>query len=166
MARFSVPSAWRARPSDRIVVAERSSFDSEDGEELGDVDETVARRVLDQQRGNYADSERRLSRESVGCHPLLEKPLANQCAAWKKDLWMTVMTTRRSMKVEPDRFLGSMALDLVPSLDERGSTFLYGVWDTAAAFTHSFQSVRSISGLFQDHTRVSSDANIAPRVMV
>jgi hypothetical protein len=81
MGRFVVPSTWRARPSDRVVVAERNSFDSEDGEELGNVDDTVGRRVLDQQRGNHVDSTRRLSRESVGRHPLLRKPLANQLAA-------------------------------------------------------------------------------------
>jgi hypothetical protein len=63
--RFMAPSAWRARASDGIVVAERNSFDSEEGEELGDVDDTIARRVLDQQRGDPVDSTRRLSRESV-----------------------------------------------------------------------------------------------------
>lgn len=52
------------------MVADRNSFDSEDGEELGDVDETIARTVLDQQRGGTIDdSTRRLSRESVG-HPV------------------------------------------------------------------------------------------------
>lgn len=52
--------------SDRLVVAERNSFDSDGGEELGDVDELIARRVLDQQRGDHTvDSTRRLSRESV-----------------------------------------------------------------------------------------------------
>lgn len=66
MAGFMLPSAWRSRVSDRLVVAERSSFDSDDGEELGDVDESVVRRVLDQQRGGHTtDSTRRLSRESV-----------------------------------------------------------------------------------------------------
>ncbi|KAH6850802.1 hypothetical protein B0I37DRAFT_372432 [Chaetomium sp. MPI-CAGE-AT-0009] len=63
VVRFMAPSAWRARASDGIVVAERRSFDSEEGEELGDVDETTARRVLDQQRGNPVDSTRRLSRD-------------------------------------------------------------------------------------------------------
>jgi hypothetical protein len=66
MARFFAPSAWRARVSDRVVVAERSSFDSEDGEELGEVDDTVVRRVLDRQRGDHIESTPRLSRESVG----------------------------------------------------------------------------------------------------
>jgi hypothetical protein len=66
MLRFLAPSAWRARASDGgVAVADRNSFDSEDGEELGDVDETTARRVLDQQRGTHTDSTRRLSRESV-----------------------------------------------------------------------------------------------------
>ncbi|KAK3297537.1 uncharacterized protein B0H64DRAFT_126034 [Chaetomium fimeti] len=63
VVRFMAPSAWRARASDGIVVAERGSFDSEEGEELGDVDETTARRVLDQQRDDPVDSTRRLSRD-------------------------------------------------------------------------------------------------------
>ncbi|AEO62826.1 uncharacterized protein THITE_2107498 [Thermothielavioides terrestris NRRL 8126] len=66
VARFTVPSAWRARGSDRVAVAERNSFDSDEGEELNEVDDAVSRRVLDQQRGNHpVDSTRRLSRESV-----------------------------------------------------------------------------------------------------
>jgi hypothetical protein len=93
-------------------VAERNSFDSEDGEELGDVDDTAGRRVLDQQRGSHADSTRRLSRESVGRHPLLRKPLANQVAAWKKDLWMIAMRNWCLTNVESGRLLGNMALDL------------------------------------------------------
>ncbi|KAK4156490.1 serine/threonine protein phosphatase [Chaetomidium leptoderma] len=67
MVRFMAPSAWRARVSDRVVVADRSSFDSEDGEELDDVDEPVARAVLDSQR------------------------------AWRKDLWMTVTMRLKGM---------------------------------------------------------------------
>ncbi|GAB1314332.1 hypothetical protein MFIFM68171_04542 [Madurella fahalii] len=64
MARFMMPSAWRARVSDHLVVAERSSFDSDEGEELGEVDEPTARRVLDHRRDNDAiDSTRRLSRD-------------------------------------------------------------------------------------------------------
>jgi hypothetical protein len=70
VARFFVArAAWRAgRDADRgVAVAERrTSFDSEDGEELGEVDESVVRRVLDQQRGAgraVVDSTRRLSRE-------------------------------------------------------------------------------------------------------
>ncbi len=62
--RFMSPSTWRrGRASDRVVVAGRGSFDSEDGEELGDVDDIVARAVVDQARGNTVDSTRRLSRE-------------------------------------------------------------------------------------------------------
>lgn len=61
-----MPLMWRARSTDRVVVAERTSFDSEDGEELSEVDESAARRGVDQQRGNQTvDSTRRLSRESV-----------------------------------------------------------------------------------------------------
>ena len=59
-----LPSMWRARASDRIVIAERNSFDSDDGEELGVVDETVARRIAERE-GYTIDSSRRLSRESV-----------------------------------------------------------------------------------------------------
>ncbi|KAL2263027.1 hypothetical protein VTK26DRAFT_8552 [Humicola hyalothermophila] len=63
-ARFMMPPLWRARASERVVVAERTSFDSEDGEELGDVYESTARRGVDQQRGNStADNTRRLSRD-------------------------------------------------------------------------------------------------------
>lgn len=66
LARFATPSAWRIRSLNRVVVAERGSFDSEDGEELGEVNESTARRVLDQQRGGQAnDSTARLGRESV-----------------------------------------------------------------------------------------------------
>lgn len=47
---------------DRVVVADRGSFDSDDGEELGDVDEsTTGRRT----NSNEIDSTRRLSRELV-----------------------------------------------------------------------------------------------------
>ncbi|KAG7289021.1 hypothetical protein NEMBOFW57_005382 [Staphylotrichum longicolle] len=63
IVRFMAPSAWRARASDGVVVADRNSFDSEDGEELGTVDETAARTVVDQQRGSAIDSQRRLSRD-------------------------------------------------------------------------------------------------------
>ncbi|KAK4164855.1 hypothetical protein QBC43DRAFT_43944 [Cladorrhinum sp. PSN259] len=53
-------SSTRARISDRLVVAERSSFDSEDGEELGEVDDSTAgRRTND----DGIDSTRRLSRD-------------------------------------------------------------------------------------------------------
>lgn len=63
MVRFMSPSTWRVRAADRVVVAGRASFDSEDGEELDEVDDIVARAVVDQARGNNADSTRRLSRE-------------------------------------------------------------------------------------------------------
>ena len=63
MVRFMSPSTWRVRAADRVVVAGRGSFDSEDGEELDEVDDIVARAVVDQARGNNADSTRRLSRE-------------------------------------------------------------------------------------------------------
>lgn len=66
MTRFVLPSAWRARAPDRVVVAERGSFDSDEGEELGEVDEDAVRRVLDRRRDNDTiDSTTRLSRESV-----------------------------------------------------------------------------------------------------
>jgi hypothetical protein len=63
VVRFMAPSAWRARVSERVVVAGRSSFDSDDGEELGAVDEAGTRAVSDHQRGDAIDSTRRLSRE-------------------------------------------------------------------------------------------------------
>ncbi|KAK4127688.1 hypothetical protein N657DRAFT_641698 [Parathielavia appendiculata] len=63
MARFMAPSAWRARVLDRVVVADRSSSDSEDGEELGEVGEMAVRRVLDRQRVVHVDSTPRLSRD-------------------------------------------------------------------------------------------------------
>ncbi|KAL2178928.1 uncharacterized protein P884DRAFT_298086 [Thermothelomyces heterothallicus CBS 202.75] len=63
VVRFLAQSAWRARASNRVTVADRSSFDSDDGEELDDVDESAARRTLNQQRGNGIDSTTRLSRD-------------------------------------------------------------------------------------------------------
>ncbi|KAK4110736.1 hypothetical protein N656DRAFT_799856 [Canariomyces notabilis] len=64
MARFIIPSAWRARVSDDVVVAERNSFDSDEGEELDEVDESTTRRVLDQSRNSDTmDSTPRLSRD-------------------------------------------------------------------------------------------------------
>ena len=63
VVRFMAPSVWRARVSEHVVVAGRNSFDSDDGEELGAVDEATARAVLDQRRGAAIDSSRRLSRE-------------------------------------------------------------------------------------------------------
>ncbi|KAK4193098.1 hypothetical protein QBC35DRAFT_482620, partial [Podospora australis] len=44
ISRFFLPYVWRPTLSDRITVAGRSSFGSEDGEELGDVDDTSAQR--------------------------------------------------------------------------------------------------------------------------
>ncbi|KAJ4306531.1 hypothetical protein N0V88_001335 [Collariella sp. IMI 366227] len=62
---FTAQAAWRARASQGVAVAERNSFDSEDGEELGEVDEDTARRVMDRQRNSMAvDNMRRLSRET------------------------------------------------------------------------------------------------------
>ncbi|KAK3945043.1 hypothetical protein QBC46DRAFT_372602 [Diplogelasinospora grovesii] len=64
-----VPSTWRRRLQDRLVVADRTSsdgdYDSEEGEELGDVDEptTDRRRVLDLGRHPVVDDTRRLSRD-------------------------------------------------------------------------------------------------------
>ncbi|KAK4105016.1 hypothetical protein N658DRAFT_493132 [Parathielavia hyrcaniae] len=64
MVRFLAPSVWRARVSDRVVVADRTSSDSEDGEELGEVDETTVRQVLDRLRTVHVDSTTpRLSRD-------------------------------------------------------------------------------------------------------
>ncbi|KAK4229882.1 hypothetical protein QBC38DRAFT_337525, partial [Podospora fimiseda] len=53
-------STTRARMSDQLVVAERSSFDSEDGEELGEVNEFSAERRTND---SGIDSTRRLSRD-------------------------------------------------------------------------------------------------------
>lgn len=46
-----------------VVVADRNSFDSEDGEELGAVNEAAARRAIGRQRGGNIDTTPRLSRE-------------------------------------------------------------------------------------------------------
>jgi len=66
-SRLMAWSIWRARRNaDRVVVADRGSFDSEAGEELGAVDEETARRMRNQHGGRSGvDSTRRLSRESV-----------------------------------------------------------------------------------------------------
>ncbi|KAL2135556.1 hypothetical protein VTI74DRAFT_8035 [Chaetomium olivicolor] len=65
IARFFIAqAAWRARATEGVAVAERNSFDSEEGEELGEVDGATARRVVDRQRDNQAvDNTRRLSRD-------------------------------------------------------------------------------------------------------
>ncbi|KAK0635326.1 hypothetical protein B0T17DRAFT_502878 [Bombardia bombarda] len=63
--RLLVPSSWRQRLQDRLVVAERGSdagYDSDEGEELGDVDEST-RSVLTPGRNVAIDSARRLSRD-------------------------------------------------------------------------------------------------------
>lgn len=65
IARFLAPSLWRRSVTDTLVVAESASdagFDSEDGEELGDVDQSS--RVFQHSR-TAGDSTRRLSREYV-----------------------------------------------------------------------------------------------------
>ncbi|KAK4460234.1 hypothetical protein QBC42DRAFT_272925 [Cladorrhinum samala] len=56
---FLISSTWRARMPDSVVVAGRGSFDSDDGEELGDVDEAATGRT----NSNEIDSTRRLSRD-------------------------------------------------------------------------------------------------------
>ncbi|KAK3686017.1 hypothetical protein B0T22DRAFT_238677 [Podospora appendiculata] len=63
IARWLVPSAWRQRLQDRLVVAEHGSdagFDSDDGEELGEVDES-RRGVLGLR--THIDHTARLSRD-------------------------------------------------------------------------------------------------------
>jgi len=63
---FLAPSAWRRSAQDRVVAAEEDSddgFDSEDGEELGDVDESTRREYSHGQ--DSVDATRRLSRELV-----------------------------------------------------------------------------------------------------
>ena len=60
-----LPSAWRQRARDRLVVGGDTGsdvdYDSDEGEELGAVDES-RRRALES-RGTSIDSNRRLSRE-------------------------------------------------------------------------------------------------------
>ena len=114
MVRFLAPSTWRARASDGVAVAERSSFDSEDGEELDDVDESIARGALSQQSGDHIDSTRRLSRELV----LMAAPLppkyshTNERTALRKGSWMIVMTKLK--EVEADERLPTWHLVLAP----------------------------------------------------
>ncbi|KAM7194790.1 hypothetical protein V8F20_007810 [Naviculisporaceae sp. PSN 640] len=69
IARWLVPSNWRTRLQDRLVVAERGTsdadYDSDEGEELNEVDDS-ARAVLERDRhaaAAAADSTRRLSRD-------------------------------------------------------------------------------------------------------
>ncbi|KAL2152007.1 hypothetical protein VTH82DRAFT_5191 [Thermothelomyces myriococcoides] len=63
MVRLLAPSTWRNRATNRVAVADRSSFDSDDGEELENVDENASRGRLSQQSGNSIDSTTRLSRD-------------------------------------------------------------------------------------------------------
>lgn len=69
IATWLVPSTWRTRLHDRLVIAERGTsdagYDSDEGEELNDVDDS-ARAVLERDRhaaAAAADHTRRLSRE-------------------------------------------------------------------------------------------------------
>jgi len=66
-----VPSTWRTRLHERLVVADRSpsdaDYDSDEGEELNEVNDST-RTVLERDShsaAEVADSTRRLSRESV-----------------------------------------------------------------------------------------------------
>jgi hypothetical protein len=63
IVRIAVSTSWRAMGSRGVVVADRNSFDSEDGEELGAVNEAAARRAMGRQRGGNIDTTPRLSRE-------------------------------------------------------------------------------------------------------
>jgi hypothetical protein len=66
IAKWLAPSAWRRSAQSRLVVAEEGSdagFDSDDGEELSEVDEST-RREHSVDDGTI-DTARRLSRESV-----------------------------------------------------------------------------------------------------
>ena len=64
---FLVPSGWRQRLQDRLVVGadtgSEGGYDSDVGEELGDIDDD--RRPESMDRSGEADSTRRLSREYV-----------------------------------------------------------------------------------------------------
>ncbi|KAK3500000.1 uncharacterized protein B0T23DRAFT_401501 [Neurospora hispaniola] len=63
-----ITSAWRARLQDRIDVADNrpsTDFDSDDGEELNEVDEALRRALERREQPTIDDSNRRLSRESV-----------------------------------------------------------------------------------------------------
>ncbi|KAK3325644.1 hypothetical protein B0H66DRAFT_599797 [Apodospora peruviana] len=66
IAGLMVPSTWRQRLQDRLVVAdsnEDADYDSEDGEELGVVDEPTRRGVLGRSQQHSVDDTRRLSRD-------------------------------------------------------------------------------------------------------
>ena len=63
IANLLAPSSWRRSAQDRLVVAESGSevgYDSDDGEELGEVDESTRRHGS---RQGSIDSTPRLSRE-------------------------------------------------------------------------------------------------------
>ncbi|KAM7217853.1 hypothetical protein V8F06_006780 [Rhypophila decipiens] len=69
IAQWLVPSNWRTRLQDRLVIAESGTsdagYDSEEGEELNEVDDS-ARAVLERDRhaaAAHADTTRRLSRD-------------------------------------------------------------------------------------------------------
>lgn len=61
ISRFMLPYLRRPTLSDRIVVAGRDSFDSEDGEELEDVDDSATERGRNSHE--TIDNTRRLSRD-------------------------------------------------------------------------------------------------------
>ncbi|EGO60471.1 hypothetical protein NEUTE1DRAFT_119643 [Neurospora tetrasperma FGSC 2508] len=61
-----ITSAWRARLQDRIDVADNrpsTDFDSDDGEELNEVDEALRRALERREQPTIDDSNRRLSRD-------------------------------------------------------------------------------------------------------
>ena len=64
---FLVPSVWRQRLQERLVVAGDNGsdidYDSDEGEELGDMDDDQRLESMDSSRG--PDTARRLSREYV-----------------------------------------------------------------------------------------------------
>jgi hypothetical protein len=71
IAGLLVPSNWRRRLQDRLAVAEHGSdagYDSDEGEELGDVDHST-RNALEQSVIHTVDDTRRLSRELVYIAP-------------------------------------------------------------------------------------------------
>jgi hypothetical protein len=64
--RWFGPSRWRLGIQDRLAVADADSdagFLSDEGEELGDVDDDRRRALSLDDRNGHTDSERRLSRE-------------------------------------------------------------------------------------------------------
>jgi hypothetical protein len=67
MARLAVPSMWRQGMNERLTIATDGAsddgFDSEDGEELGAVEEGRRRQLAQSTNRNRPDNSRRLSRE-------------------------------------------------------------------------------------------------------